>query len=236
MHTTLNLIALWLMLSATAAHADLLVVERIAHDERSEIVTLKLKGSWLRVDRATSEEPISSAIYDKKSGDVVLLFHGAAKSMMRVPAALTEKMKEQIAKAQSSAAGKAASTSADPKPRATGKKDSRQGFETEEFVVDGPEGAVTYAIAKSFPHASELLGDLDGLLLAGGQGVYPPLEFMPAFKSLPGFVMLAQSRTPLSGKPVTVSVERVSEATIPQSDFAVPADYKEDVGDETVRP
>ena len=226
-----------LLATGVSSFADVSFVQVIVEGRGSESVTLKQKGARLRVDRNAGGEAVSSAIYDQKTGDVIVLLHGEEKSFLKFAKATTDKLRKQYKTLEASEQGKAAKA-ANPeiRPRANGKKGEVMGFATDEYVVESPDGPVIYAVAKAFPGWKDLLRSLDSLIFAAGPGAYPPKEYMPAFRLLPGFPMRVNSRLPVLGDPVTVSVEKLDKSLLPDSDFTAPADYTQDVGDHSVAP
>src|SRR5690242_374105 len=109
------------------ARADYIVKQTIDNGGQTQAVTLRLKGSKCRVD-ATEQ---TSAIMDSKTGETVLLIH-PQKSFMTVS-------KEQLvaqAKAMKDMLGNQSDKPEAVELKPTGKKETINGHETEEYTYD----------------------------------------------------------------------------------------------------
>jgi hypothetical protein len=196
------------------AHADLTVVQSIETSAGSSTITLRIKGERARIDM----NPKSSMIVDAKSGEVITLIP-PQKAVMRLS---PEKAKNLANKARTILKDTdTAMEIATPKP--TGRKGKINGYETEEYVAETPKYKASYWVAKSYPDYQAILDQLKLLQSNVFVTVRKPL---PEFYDFPGLPI--RTKIKLQGQEeATTTITSTSQAPIPDSEFAVPADYSE---------
>lgn len=197
---------LWL----APARADLVIVQHVDGSGQSGDQTIKIKGDKARTDLASQV----SMITDGASGDIVTLMH-AQKAFLKVSAAQTKAMMEQLQKLK---------PNAEPaKLTATGKKEKVGNYECEIFSSNLGGISVTYWIAKDFPNYPAVREQMDklqtGSISAMGKGV------MPELKDFPGMVI--RTEMDMGGKKVSTVLVSAKEEKIDPAIFDVPKDYKE---------
>jgi hypothetical protein len=200
-----------LALLATS-RADLTIVQRIDGSDGVHRITLKVKGDKARVD----VNPQITTIIDAQTGDLTTLLSDK-KTVMRISGEKTKAMAE-IAK---SFAKEEASTQSLPK--ATGKTETINGYETVEYVSDSPKYHATYWVATTYPDYANILKQMAILQ----QGAFADIaKGMPDYHALPGLPLRTQVKIPGKDE-ITSTIESVSQLPVPDAEFTAPADYSE---------
>ncbi len=199
----------------STVRADLTIVQQVEGAGPKAEMTMKLKGDKARIEAA----PGLTMIYDGKTGETLNIVD-AQKAEMRTTAA------------QAKAAGAAMATAAGKQPDAprekpkitpTGKKETVNGYEAEEYTTDGPTYKVSYWIARDYPQADVIMKQLQAMtpeaLSTAGAAVAPD------FRDFPG-LPIRTNITAGSTKIVT-TITAVKMDPLSDSEFAVPAGYQE---------
>ncbi|MEA3187950.1 MAG: hypothetical protein QOD99_1780, partial [Chthoniobacter sp.] len=145
---------LGLFLLSFAARADMVIVQKIEGGGQSGQMTMKFKGDKVRTDIS----PQVTTITDAASGDVITIMH-AQKNYMKMPAASTKALMEQMQK-QIQTQTAAGSPPPNPKPHATGRKEKINGYDTAEYTCEIGGMKVSYWIASNFPNWPAVLAAL----------------------------------------------------------------------------
>lgn len=198
-------------LTATAlVRADLVIVQKVEGSGQSGEQTIKIKGDQARTDLAQQVSMITNGA----NGDVVTLMH-AQKTFMRISAAQTKAMMEQMQKLKP--------VGEPPKLTATGKKEKIGNYDCEIFTTNFGGVGVTYWIAKDFPNYSAVLAQMEklqaGSISAMGKGL------MPELKDFPG--MQIKTEMDLGGKKVSTLLVSAKEENVDPASFEIPKDYQE---------
>ena len=197
--------------AATAARADLTIVQKIEGSDGTNKITLKVKGDKARVEI----NPQITTILDAKSGDLTTLLHDQ-KKVMRISG---ERAKAMTEMAQGLAKENAPENA---KPVATGKKEKINGYETEEYVADSPKYHTSYWVAKDYPNYQSILQQMSVLQ----SGAFAAIrKGMPDYHDLPGLPLRTDIK--MDGKVITSTLESVSSDPVSDSAFAIPSDYTE---------
>ncbi len=122
------------------ARADLTVVQKVDGEGGLHRITMKVKGDKARVEVS----PQVTTIIDAKTGAITNLMNDK-KIVMTIPG---EKAKAMAEMAKSFVKDEAPAQ-ATPKP--TGKKETINGYETEEYVTDSPKFHASYWVATTYP-------------------------------------------------------------------------------------
>ncbi len=200
------------LLCTAAAHADLTIVQKVEGSEGTNKITLKIKGDKARVEIS----PQITTIMDAKTGDLTNLLNDD-KKVIRIAG---EKAKAMAEMAKALTKENDAATAA-PKP--TGKKETINGYETEEYLTDTPKYQASYWVAKNFPNYQAVLQQMavlqNGAFAAMRKG-------LPDYANLPGLPIRTQIK--IDGKnQMTSTIESVNTNPLADSEFAVPAGYSE---------
>ncbi len=198
---------------ACPAFADLTVTQQIKQEGAMAAaspmpemsITMKIKGDKMRMDGL----PQMSSIVDLKTGDITTLIH-AQKAIMTIPGATMKSMQT----------AKAAGTPQAEVPKATGKKETINGFACEEYETTAGEAKMKVWITKDIPAAEKIMNQVSEI-----SGDSNPLGSVMKKNNITGFPMRTIIELPGSGT-TTVNVLSLNEDPIPAADFELPKDYK----------
>jgi hypothetical protein len=193
------------------ARADLTIVQNVEGGGPVSEITIKLKG-----DKARMEAAQMTTIMDGKTGEVLTLMN-AKKKFVRISG---DKAKA-IAEMASKYSGTTASTEK-PKLTATGRKETINGFETEEYVWETPKLKASYWIAPKYPDGAAIIKQL--------QAATPTLwndiaKGMLDYHDLPGIAL--RTKIKLGNKDITSTIVSIKQDPLSDADFTVPEDFQE---------
>jgi hypothetical protein len=198
----------------SSLRADVTLVEQTDAMGQNVDSTILVKDGHTRVDTPIG----ASVIVDLKSGEVISLMH-AEKTYMKVPAQMAQ---AALAFASQSPllpqAGSMALT-------ATGKKDTISGYAADEYTFAVAGKPISVWLTKAAPDYVNLLKEVAAAFAQGPMGAIIKGIGLD-IASLPGLpVRFAGEVQP--GQTVTSTITSISSSPISDSQFAVPADYKE---------
>ncbi len=209
---TSQIFGIALLAFASNARADVTIVQKVQGTEGLNQITLKVKGDLARVE----VNPQITTIINAKTGELVTLLNDK-KTVMRISGDRSKAMAE-IAKSLVKDDG-----AAQPVPKPTGRKETINGYETEEYLTDSSKYHATYWIAKNYPNADSILKQM--ALLKNG-AFASITKGMPNYDALPGLPLRTTIKIPGQGE-ITSTIESVNLSPLPDSDFAAPTDYSE---------
>lgn len=201
------------LVGATAAQADLTIVQKVEGSDGANTVKMMVKGDKVRVEI----NPKLTTLLDAKTGDLTMLMNDQ-KQVMRISGERAKAMAE-MAKAMA----KDALSTANAAPKPTGKTETINGYETQEYVTDTGKAQTSYWIAKDYPAGAAIMKQMEVLQ----NGAFATLrKGLPEFKDLPGLPI--RTVVKVNGtRQMTSTIESVSQDAVPDSEFAAPADYSE---------
>lgn len=214
----MKLVGLALLFSAafSSARADLTFVQKVEGGGANSEMTMKLKGDKMRID---VNPPKITTIIDAKSGEMITLISDQ-KTVVRMSA---DKMKaaREMARQFNSKNGKK-ETNEKPKLIATGKKETINGYEAEQYTYETPDFKAAYWIASKYPDGAAILKQL--------QAINPDVwktsnSQMPDYREFPGLPI--RTVLSLSGNQITTTLTSVKQDALSDADFTVPKDYQE---------
>src|SRR5437764_9105761 len=141
-----NLAALYSIVTLgllVSARADLTIAQRVEGVGQNGEVTVKIKGDKERIDAPSQP----TRIIDGKTGEMTDLLN-EKKSFVRISAEQMKAAAETINKFDD---GKQPSG---PKLTPTGRKETINGYETEEFVYQTPKFKASFWVATKYPDAA----------------------------------------------------------------------------------
>jgi len=204
---TLALSFVVLVLAATLARADWVLVQKTDTAGQESLVTTKIKGDQARVDMGEKMTVIVG------SEGMIMLMHAQKMMLKRDLASI---------KATVEMAGKGVTDKPAAKPVATGQKEKIGEWDTEIFTWEGQMGKGRFWVAKDFPKHAEIsaisdkLGKVVGKSMAG---------MSPQASDFDG--MVVKSEVTIMGKSVNSSLVSAKEETVDPQEFLPPADYNE---------
>jgi Domain of unknown function (DUF4412) len=199
---------------ALTAKADYLVKEEIQRSGRAQQISVKIKGTKIRVDMAET----NSVILDSATGEMTILFH-PQKSYLRISA---DTVKAQV-KALKALLGQKSDDAAPAELKPTGNHQQIDGYDTEEYTTEFDGIPMTFFVAKSYPNYQKVLAALSQLqsspILGDARGLVIPPDKLPG---LP--LRTIQS---FNGEQIVTSIDSVQETDLPDSEFTISDDYKQ---------
>ena len=194
----------------SSARADLTIVQRVDGVGQNGEVTVKIKGDKERVDAPSQP----TRIIDGKSGEMTDLMNDK-KSYVKISAA-------QIKAASASMNLNADKKSDAPKLTPTGKKDTINGYETEEYSYETPMFKASFWIANKYPGAADILKQMQAPIA----GAWKPSNMgMPDYTDFSGLPL----KTVISVGPnqVVTTIVSIKQDSLNAGDFEIPKDFQE---------
>jgi hypothetical protein len=198
-----------------SARADLTIVQKVEGTGSNNEMTMKLKGDKMRVDVG----PQFTTIIDAKTGEMINLMNDQ-KKVVRISG---EKVRAAMEMAQqfNSKSGKK-ETNGKPNLIATGKKETINSYETEQYTWETPEFKATYWIAPKYPDGAAILKQL--------QTINPDMwktsnTRMPDYREFPGLPI--KTVLLIGGKQITTTLTVIKQDALNDADFTIPKDYEE---------
>ena len=204
----------YLVLWTSVANADYIVKQTLETDGQPQGVTIKIKEPKCRVD--TGEQ--LSAIIDSTTGETTMLIHPDKVYMKVSP----EQIKAQ-AEAMKNLLGSQTKDNRELELKPTGRKETLNGYETEEYKTTLNNIEITFMIAKSFPNYQKLVTTLYNVQSSPAMMAFRSMSIPP--EKYPG--MPIRSEFEVAGKKIVTTLDLAVETTLPDSDFTVPTDYRE---------
>jgi hypothetical protein len=207
-----------LLLAVSGARADLTLVQTLdAPGAPSSQVTIMTKGDKMRIDTT----PQISTIVDSKTGEIVTLMRDQ-KCAVRISAEKMKAASEMINKFTDKNAG-----AEKAKPRPTGRKETIRGYEAEEYAVDGGFLKASYWLAPTYPDGAAILRQLQAIKPEVWSSANPG---GPSFQDFPALPI--RTVVDMGGTKLTTELVSAKQDPVPDSAFAIPADYREVKGPE----
>jgi hypothetical protein len=194
------------------ARADLTVVQKVEGPGQSSEVTIKIKGEKERIESASQP----TRIIDGKTGEMLNLMNDQ-KAFIRISAEQMKAAAETIAKFD----GKN-QTSERPKLTPTGKKETVNGYETDQYVYETPKFKATFWVATKYPDAASILKQMQAPI---SEAWKPSNMGMPEYRDFPGVPI--KTVVSLGGNEVTTTLTSLKQGALSDEEFAVPKDFKE---------
>jgi hypothetical protein len=195
------------------AYADLTIVQKVEGPNRpGGEMTIRIKGEMARIDAT----PQISAIANGKTGEVLTLMK-AQRMVIRISAEKLKAAAEMLKKFKGENPEAAAA-----KPKATGRKETINGYMAEEYTLETPNYKAVYWIAPNFPDGAAILKQLRAVkseLWNSANGNAPD------FRDFPGLPV--KSVIDMGNAQVTTTLVSVKQDALSDADFAVPGDFRE---------
>jgi Domain of unknown function (DUF4412) len=199
---------------ALSARGDFLIKERFEQADQVQQVTLKIKGTKVRLD--SGEE--TSALIDSQTGVTTLLIH-PNKAFLKISAA---EIKQQ-AKALKEMLGQKPENPADVQLKPTGKKEKINGFDTEEYTTNLNGVEMSLSIVKQYPNYQQIVGALYQVQNGPAMEAFRSMSIPP--DKYPGLPI--RTTQTIMGQKIVMTLDSAQETEVPDADFVIPGDYKE---------
>jgi hypothetical protein len=211
----------------SSARADLTIVQKVEGIGGGGEMTMKIKGDKMRIEVS----PQITTIFDGKTGELTNLMNDQ-KTVVRISADKMKAAAEMIRKFNSKkdSAEKAKLVS-------TGKKETINGYETEQYAYDEPDFKATYWIALNYPDGAAILKQLQAIKSEAWNATNTKV---PDYRDFPGLPIrthitmtkphegtASNSTVPGSGTEITTTLTSIKQDPLSDAEFAVPKDYQE---------
>jgi len=194
-----------------SARADLTIVQRVEGAGQNSDVTVKIKGEKERID--ATEQP--TRILDGKSGEMVNLMNDR-KTFVKVSAEQIKAAAETINKFGGD------KKPGGPKLTPTGKKETINGYETEEFVYEAPQFKASFWVAKKYPDGSGILKEMQ----APVSGAWKPSNLgMPDYTDFEGLPL--KTVISMGANQMTTTITSIKKDPLNAAEFEIPKDFQE---------
>ena len=193
------------------ARADLTVVQKVEGAGQNGEITVKIKGDKERIDAPSQP----TRIIDGKTGEMTDLMNDK-KSFVRISAEQMKAAAETISKFDD---GKKASPR---KLTPTGKKETINGYETEEFVFETPQFKASFWVAAKYPDAAGILKQMQ----APVSGAWKPSNMgMPDYTDFAGLPL--KTVIYVGNNQVATTIMSIKKDSISATEFDIPKDFQE---------
>jgi Domain of unknown function (DUF4412) len=200
------------MVCALGARADYIIKQTIENAGKTRQIELKIKETKLRINSADQ----NSVFFDSTTGDETMLFH-QRKAFLKIGGEQLKSRTEAMKRALKLNDENPANIELKP----TGKKETIQGYETEEYETTVAGVPTTLFIAKSYPNYQKFLEAMS--VAQKASAVQSNLAISP--DKYPG--MPLRTEMELKGQKLTTTLDSAEETTLSEDEFVIPADYKE---------
>jgi hypothetical protein len=190
-------------------------------------MTIRVKGDKARIDAS----PQVTAIFNGRTGELINLLNDQ-KAVVRISPDKMRAIADMLNKFSGNNAG-----SDKPRLTPTGQREMISGYDTEQYAFEGPDFTAIYWIAPNYPNGAAALAQLQSIKSEFWDAANTK---MPDFRDFPGLPIrmrmivgkensVGEQGASASGHPteITTSVTGVSLDSIADSQFTVPADFKE---------
>jgi hypothetical protein len=197
--------------SINVARADLTITQKVEGVGPDREATVKIKGDKERIDSAGQP----SQIIDGKGGEMINLQRDQ-KTFVKISAEQIKAAAESISKFGGDKKDK-------PKLTPTGKKETINGYDTEEYVYEAPQFKVSFWVAPKYPDASQILKEMQVPM----SGAWKQSSMgMPEYTDFPGLPI----RTVISmggDMTMTTTITSIKKDPINVGEFEIPKDFQE---------
>ena len=195
-----------------SVRGDLTIVQKVEGLGQNGETTVKIKGDKERIDAASQP----TRIIDGKSGEMTDLLN-EKKTFIRISAQQMKAAAETINKFED---GKQAAPAQKLTP--SGKKETINGYETEEFTYQTPQFKASFWVAMKYPDAAGILKEMQTPF----SGAWKPSNMgMPDYTDFPGLPL--RTVISLGENKVSTTIMSIKRDPINAAEFDVPKDFQE---------
>ncbi len=211
---TISVAVAGLLLAAFTAKGDYIIKQQVETMGRVQHVVLRIKDAKARLDTEQT-----STIIDSSTGETTMLIH-AQKAFLKIG---TEQLKAQSEAVKSLMGNKGSENTGDIELKPSGRKETINGYETEEYVTNLNGTDMSLFISKAFPDYRKIIDAVEVVQKGPGMDIFRSMA-VPASK-YPGMPIRTEAK--FLGQRVVMTLESVQQTDLTDADFSVPADYKE---------
>ncbi len=208
--------ALGLMIAAflsVTARGDLTIVQKVEGSGSVKQITMKLKGDKARV----KVSPKLTTIMETRTGDILTLLN-AEKKFVRISADKSKAIAELASKYSKDSTAPAEKA----KLVATGRKETINGYETDEYVRESSSIKESYWIALTYPDSAEIVKQLQAIAPTAWNEIAKGVLDFSDFPGLPLRTVIKTDR-----KEIVSTIVSIKQDLLSDMEFAVPRDFQE---------
>jgi uncharacterized protein DUF4412 len=194
-----------------SVRADLTIVQRVEGAAQNGDVTVKIKGDKERIDGPSQP----TRIIDGKTGEMTDLMNDR-KSFVKISAAQLK------AAAESMNQMNADKPSAAPKLSATGKKETINGYETEEYAYETPQFKASFWVATNYPNAAGILKEMQAPISGAWKSSNMGMPDYTDFNGVPLKTVISVGQNE-----VVTTIMSIKQDSLNASEFEIPKDFQE---------
>lgn len=198
---------------SVTARGDLTIVQKVEGSGSVKQITMKLKGDKARVEVS----PEITTIMETKGGDILTLMN-KKKKFVRISAERSKAIAELASKYAKNSSAPAEKS----KLTATGRKETINGYETEEYVRESPTVKESYWIALTYPDSAAIVKQLQAITPTAWNEV---AKGMLDFNDFPGLPLRTIVKT--DRKEIVSTIMSIKQDLLSDMEFAVPGDFQE---------
>jgi Domain of unknown function (DUF4412) len=198
---------------SVTARGDLTIVQKVEGIGAVKQITTKLKGDKARVEVS----PEVTTIIDNKTGDMLNLMN-TEKKFLRISADRSKAIAELTSKYSGDSSVAADRSKLTP----TGKKETINGYETEEYVRESPSAKESYWIALKYPDSAAIVKQLQAIAPAAWNEIAKGVLDFRDFPGLPLRTVVMTDR-----KEITSTIISIKQDSLSEGEFSVPKDFQE---------
>lgn len=210
MRKVLALLGILTFVFTFSAPGDLTIVQHVDGAGQTGDATVKIKGDKERIDSPSKP----SEIIDGKSGEMIHLMNDR-KSFVKITAEQVKAAAETIGKFDGT--GKTG-----PKLTPTGKKDTINGYEAEEFVFETPQYKASFWVAKTYPDGPAILKEMQAPM----SGAWKQSSMgLPDYTDFPGLPL--RTIISMGGNQMMTTIVSIKKDPVNAADFEIPKDFQD---------
>ena len=198
---------------SVTARGDLTIVQKVEGSGALKQITMKLKGDKARVEVS----PKITTIMESKGGDILTLMN-AEKKFVRISAERSKAIAELASKYAKNSAAPAEKS----KLTATGRKETINGYETDEYVRESPTVKESYWIALTYPDSAAIVKQLQAITPTAWNEI---AKGMLDFNDFPGLPLRTIIKT--ERKEIVSTIISIKQDLLSDMEFTVPRDFQE---------
>jgi Domain of unknown function (DUF4412) len=203
-----------LSLAVFTARGDYIIKQQVEAMGHNQQVVLKIKAPKARLDTEQT-----STIIDSNTGETTMLIH-TQKVFFKIAA---DQLKAQSEAMKNLMGTKTDASASEVELKPTGKKQSINGYQTEEYTATLNGTDMSIFVSKDFPDFRKVIEAVDILQKAPGMDIFRTMAISPA--EYPGMPIRTEAK--FLGQSVVVTLESVQQTDLTEADFSLPADYNE---------
>ena len=207
------------IVSTQSLRADVTIVQKIEGLGSPSEMTMKIKGDKVRIDVS----PQVTTIFNGKTGEMINLMKDQ-KTAVRISADKMKAAAEMIKEF-----GPQKEITEKTKLVSTGQRETINGYETEQYVYDGPDFKATYWITFNYPNGAAILRELQSVKAEAWNAANARLPDYGNFPGLPLRTRMVTKKGEANDRTneFTSTIISAKQDPLGESEFAVPKDFKE---------